>query len=91
MTREIYTTTTISTSTTTTVYATGNFFLHTIVLPKATSGAVTFEDVAGSPVTYFVLPSATVAGTLIFDSIFPNGLKVVTAAADTVIINSSQV
>lgn len=90
MTREIYNPTYISSSTTTTVYSSGNVFIHTVVLPKSNSGDITFEDVAGSPATYFVIPASSAAGTYIFDSIFPNGLKVVTAASDKVIVNSSQ-
>ena len=85
-----YTSKVISTATTTSVYTSGNWFLHTLVIPKTTVGAITFEDVAGSPATYFVLPAATVAGSYRFDSVFPNGLQVVTASADNIIINSAQ-
>ncbi len=80
----------ISTATTTSVYAGGNWFLHTLVIPKTTLGAITFEDTAGSPNTYFILPASTVAGSYRFDSVFPSGLQVVTASADNIIINSSQ-
>ncbi len=89
MTREIYTPTYISSSTTTTVLGTaGNVFIHTINCPIATTGTVTFEDITGSPVTYFVLPIGSI-GCFIIDSIFTNGLKVVTSAADKVLITSS--
>lgn len=89
MTREIYTPIYISSSTTTTIAGgAGNVFIHTVNCPIATTGAVTFEDITGSPVTYFVLPIGSI-GCFILDSIFPNGLKVVTAAADKVIITNS--
>ncbi len=79
----------ISTSATTHVYTSGNLFLHTVICPIATTGTVTFQDIAQSPVTYFVLPIGSI-GCFIFDSVLPNGLDVVTSAADKVIINSSQ-
>lgn len=76
----------ISTQTTTTVAASGNVRIHTVICPKATTGTVTFEDIAGSPATYFVLPIGSI-GCFILDASAPNGLKVVTSAADTVLIN----
>lgn len=75
----------IATQTTTTVVASGNSVIHTVNIPIATTGTVTFEDIAVSPNTYFVLPIGSV-GSFRFDSSAPNGLKVVTSAADKVII-----
>ncbi len=83
-----YSNTVISTATTTSIVATSDLVvLHAIILPKNSAGTITFEDVTGSPVTYFVLPAATVAGTYMFsDIVFPNGLKVVTSSSDNVIV-----
>lgn len=78
----------ISTSTTTTIEgASKNISIHTVVCPIALTGTATFEDVTGSPVTYFVLPIGSI-GTLRLDAIFPNGLKVVTSASDKLIITT---
>lgn len=74
----------ISTQTTTTVLAAGNLTVHTVTCPIATTGTVTFEDVAGSPATYFVLPIGSI-GSFRLDTLLPNGLKIVTSAADKVI------
>jgi len=81
----------ISTATTTTLALAGrNSKIHTIVIPKTTTGTVTFQDKTGTPVTQFVLPASTVAGTYIIDSVFGNGLDVITSQADVVIINYFQ-
>lgn len=72
----------ITTQTTTTVAASGNVRLHTVNFPKATSGTVTFEDISGSPVVYFTFPIGSI-GCMILDGSCPNGLKIVTSAADT--------
>ena len=78
----------ISTNTTTAIEANSRVIkLHTVVIPKATAGTVTFQDKAGT--TYFVLPAASI-GTLIFDVNLPNGLSVVTASADTIIVNTAK-
>ncbi len=77
----------ISTQTTTNVLTTANnITLHTVTCPKATTGTITFEDITGSPVTYFVLPVGSI-GSFRLDVTLSNGLKVVTAAADTVLIS----
>ncbi len=78
----------IATNTTTTIEAAAkNITIHTVVCPIATTGTVTFTDIAGSPATYFVLPIGSI-GTLRFDTIFGNGLKVVTSAADKVMVTT---
>lgn len=79
----------ISTNTTTHVQPTSNCTVHTVVIPKTTSGSVTFQSTAATPVTYFVLPAATIAGSYIFDAVCSNGLDVVTSASDVVIVNVS--
>lgn len=84
--QDFYTTKAISTQTTTSVVTGGNVHIHTIVCPKATTGTVTFNDVAGSPATYFVLPIGSI-GTFIMDAVYPNGLSVITSAGDNVLIN----
>lgn len=80
----------IATQTTTVIEATSKkLFLHTVTVPIASTGTITFEDVAGSPVTYFVLPIGSV-GTFTFDCALANGLKVVTSAADKLVVNWMQ-
>lgn len=77
----------ISSATTTTIASAGNISIHTVTCPIATTGTVTFTDVTGSPVTYFVLPIGSI-GSFKLDSICGNGLKVVTSAADKVIVTT---
>lgn len=78
----------ISTNTTTNLAVAGrNCKIHSISIPKNTTGTVTFRDKTGTPVTQFVLPASTVAGCYIIDAVFGNGLDVVTSASDTVIIS----
>lgn len=77
----------ISTNATTHVQPTGSVIVHTVVIPKTTTGSVTFQSTAASAVTYFVLPTATIAGTYTFNSVCGNGLDVVTSASDVVIVN----
>lgn len=81
---EIFQLSYISTNTTTTIAASGNVKIHTVNCPIATTGTVTFEDITGTPVVYFVLPIGSI-GSFILDSSAPNGLKIVTSAADVVI------
>lgn len=76
-------------SATTTDIATGNIQVHTIICPIALTGTATFRDRAGSPATYFILPIGSI-GCFILDDNFPNGLSVVTSAADKLIISSKQ-
>lgn len=76
----------ISTQTTTTL-ATGSVQVHTITFPIAATGAVTLTDTAGTSYAVF---SIGAVGTMILDCVFPNGLKVVTAAADKVLVSYSQ-
>ncbi len=84
------TTTYISTQTTTHVAPVGvDVVLHTVVIPKTTSGTITFQSLAATPVVYFILPTATIADTYIFDSTLGNGLDVVTSAADVAMVNSA--
>ncbi len=78
----------ISSATTTTIEGgPKNITIHTITCPIALTGTATFEDVTGSPVTYFVLPIGSI-GTFRLDSVCANGLKVVTSAADKVLITT---
>jgi len=76
----------ISSATTTTIQTGGNISIHTIVCPIALTGTATFRD-TGSPTTYFVLPIGTI-GTLFIDSTLPNGLQVVTSAADKLLVTT---
>lgn len=77
----------ISTQTTTNIEASAkNILIHTVICPIALTGTATFQDIASSAATYFVLPIGSI-GSLEFESIFPNGLAVVTSAADKLIVN----
>jgi len=71
-----------------TVVGTGNVFVHSIIIPKASANTITLEDASGTD--YFVFPSATVAGCYIFDAVFPSGLTVTTAGADVGVVNYGQ-
>lgn len=73
---------------TTTTIGTGNVFVHTVIIPKTTANTVTLEQADGTD--YYVFPASTVAGTYIFDSIFPSGLVVNCAGADTGVVTYSQ-
>lgn len=78
----------IATQTTTTIEGGAkNITIHTVICPIALTGTATFTDIAGSPITYFVLPIGSI-GTLRLDAIYPNGLKVVTSAADKLIVTT---
>lgn len=72
----------ISTNTTT-VISTGAVNVHTIAIPKATTGTVTLQNAAGT--SLIVLPVASI-GTLILDAIYPAGLSIVTSASDIVAV-----
>ena len=80
----------ISSSTTTNIETSAkNITIHTVNCPIATTGTVTFEDIASSPNTYFVLPIGSI-GSFILDVSCSNGLKVVTSAGDKVIVTTQQ-
>lgn len=83
-----YQNTYISSQTTTTILGTANnITIHTVNCPIALTGTATFEDIAISPATYFVLPIGSI-GSFLFDSICPNGLKIVTSASDKLIVTT---
>lgn len=67
-----------------------NLFIHTVVVPKATAGTVTFANKNATPVTQFTLPVATAAGTYVFDAVFTDGMDVTMSAVDLVIVNGFQ-
>jgi hypothetical protein len=75
----------IATNTTTHVVTALNCTLHTVVCPIALTGTATFQDLAAA--AYFVLPIGSI-GSFTFDCILPNGLDVVTSAADKLIITT---
>ena len=80
----------ISTQTTTVIEGSAkNITVHTVNIPIALTGALTFEDITGTPVVYFVFPIGSV-GTFLLDVSLSNGLKVVTAAGDKVLITTQQ-
>ncbi len=78
----------IHTQTTTHIATSGSVNVHTVIIPKTTSGTITFQDIAGT--AYFVLPASTIANSYKFDSVCGNGLDVVTGAGDVLIVNSNQ-
>lgn len=85
-----YVLTYIAAQTTTTIEgAAKNITIHTVNCPIATTGTVTFEDIAVSPATYFVLPIGSI-GSFRLDSVCGNGLKVVTSAGDKVLVTTQQ-
>ncbi len=67
----------------------GEVVVHTVEVPITTVNTITFRSIAATPVTYFVLPAATVAGSYQFDSVCGNGLDVVAAGADVAIITTA--
>lgn len=85
-----YEKTQITTNTTTSIVATADLVvLHTVIIPVTTTGTVSFQDISGN--VYFTLPVATVAGTYSFTDVpLKQGLKVVTSAADNVILTWKQ-
>lgn len=84
------TTTYISSQTTTHISAIGvDTVVHTVIIPKTTSGTITFQSLAATPVVYFVLPASTIAGSYLLDAVCGNGLDVVTAGSDVLIVNSA--
>ncbi len=80
----------ITTNTTTHIATSGSGVVHTVVIPKTTTGTVTFQSIAGTPVIYFVFPASTIAGSYLLDGVFGNGLDVVTSASDVVIVTTGQ-
>ncbi len=80
----------IHTQTTTHISTSGSTVVHTVIIPKTTSGTVTFQSIASTPVVYFTLPASTIAGSYLLDGVCGNGLDVVTGAGDVAIINSKQ-
>lgn len=79
----------IASATTTTIESLNrNIYIHTVTCPIATTGTVTFQDVT-TPTTYFVLPIGSI-GSFVIDAKYPNGLAVVTSAADKVIVTTMQ-
>lgn len=82
-----YKATYISSSTISTIAATGtNATLHTVNIPKALTGTATFKDGAAST-TYFVLPIGSI-GSQRFDSSCPNGLTVKLSVDETIIVTT---
>lgn len=73
---------------TTTAISTGATFVHTINIPKANGGTITLEEAGGTD--YVVIPASSGPICMVLDCVFPNGLQVITASADTVIITISQ-
>jgi hypothetical protein len=65
--------------------ATGKMLIHTVNIPKNTTGNLSFQDTANN--VYFAMPTATLGGTYILDASLPAGLQLVaSSAADQVTI-----
>lgn len=80
----------ITTNTTTHIEPIGSeTVVHTVIIPKTTTGTVTFQSLATTPVVYFLLPASTIANSYLFDTTCGNGLDVVTSASDVVIVNTA--
>lgn len=85
--QNIYTPKAFAASTSTTI-GTGNVFVHTVIIPKTSAGTITLEQTDGTD--YFVFPASTVAGSYIFDAVFPSGLIVTCSGADVGVVNFGQ-
>ncbi len=82
-----YSITNIATQTTTHIAAIGQaVIVHSVVLPVTNAGTITFQSLAATPVVYFVLPASTLAQTMVLDVVCGNGLDVVTASGDKVMV-----
>ncbi len=71
------------------IAVTGEVVIHSVEIPVTTINTITFRSTAATPVTYFILPAATVAGNYEFDSAVGNGLDVIAAGADAAIITTA--
>ena len=80
----------LSGATTAHIATSGEVTIHTVEIPVTTVNTITFRSTAATPVTYFVLPASTIAGSYLLDGVCGNGLDVVTAAGDVLIVNSNQ-
>ena len=72
---------------TTVVVSTGNVRVHSINFPKATSGIVKVANGDGS--TRIDFPAASI-GSMILDAIFPVGLSVNAASAESFTVTYAQ-
>lgn len=73
-----------ATAATASIAGAGNVNLHSVNIPKATVGTLSFQDVSGN--VYFAMPTGTVANTYIYDCVLNNGLQIVaTSAADQIV------
>lgn len=64
----------------TTVVSTGGLLeLHTVNVPKATVGTLSYQDKNSN--VYFALPTGTVGGSYRYDMTLADGLKIVQSSA----------
>ena len=75
-----------ATASTTTVSTGGLLELHTVNVPKATVGTLSFQDRNSN--VYFAMPTGTVANTYIYDMTCADGLKIVQSSASDQIVTT---
>lgn len=86
MSENFYKLTLINTAGATTIESAGkNITVHTVVIPRTMVGSAIIEGISGTD--YLALPTATQNGTYILDSVFADGLKVVTSGTDVIAIS----
>lgn len=64
----------------------GNINLHTVNIPKATVGTLSFQDISNN--VYFVMPTGTAGNTYIYDAVLNNGLQIVASSASDQIVTT---
>lgn len=69
---QIFQATYTATAGTASMVSSGVATLHTIIVPKATVGTLTYKDKSGN--TYFALPTASVGPTYVLDMVCNDGL-----------------
>lgn len=78
-----------ATAATTTIVTGGVVEIHTVVLPKATAGTLSYQDASGN--VYFAVAVASGPATLLLDMVCNNGLKVVQSSAADQVITTYQI
>lgn len=68
--------------------ATGKLVLHSINIPKATVGTLSYQDTSNN--VYFALPTGTAGGTYLYDMTCNAGLQVVQSSASDQIVTTWQ-
>ena len=83
--QEFITTSLLATGTTVVVAAGKNAKVHSILIPKTTTGTVVVSNTSAAGAVNF--PASTIAGSYIVDATYANGLLVVCSATDSVVLS----